>query len=62
MVVMHGSATFQMGANPIEPRRSADEVLHRVRIPRVFAISSEEVTTAQFQAYLEDTSVQSPFG
>jgi formylglycine-generating enzyme required for sulfatase activity len=59
MLAMHGPATFQMGANPNEPRRTADEVPHNVRIPRVFAISSKEVTTAQFQSYLEDRSQKS---
>jgi formylglycine-generating enzyme required for sulfatase activity len=59
MVVAHGSATFQMGANLNEPRWSADEIPHKVRIPRVFAISSKEVTTAQFQAYLEDSGLTS---
>ena len=59
MIVIHESPIFQMGANPNEPRRSADEVPHKVRIPRVFAISSKEVTMTEFQKYMEDSNLQS---
>jgi formylglycine-generating enzyme required for sulfatase activity len=59
MIVIHESLIFQMGANPNEPRRSADEVPHKVRIPRVFAISSKDVTTTEFQKYMEDSNLQS---
>jgi len=58
MVVVLAPASFRMGANPHEPRRTGDETLHRVHIPRSFAVSSKDVTTAQFQEYLEDTGLQ----
>jgi formylglycine-generating enzyme required for sulfatase activity len=48
-----------MGSNLYEPRRSAEETPHNVRIPRVFAISSKEVSTAQFQNYLVDRGLTS---
>jgi formylglycine-generating enzyme required for sulfatase activity len=52
MVLVHGAGAFEMGADLSEPRRSDDETPHPVSVPRTFAISSKEVTTAQFQAYL----------
>lgn len=59
MIEVSGPAIFQMGADPHEPRMRGDETLHRARIPRVFAISSKDVTVAQFQQYLEDTGLKS---
>jgi hypothetical protein len=55
MVLVHGAGTFEMGSDLSESRRSDDETLHLVSVPRTFAISSKEVTTAQFQAYLVAT-------
>jgi formylglycine-generating enzyme required for sulfatase activity len=52
MDLIRGPVVFQMGADPSEPRSSDDETPHSVSVPRTFAISSKEVTTAQFQAYL----------
>lgn len=52
MVLVRGPSVFEMGSDPSEPRRSSDETPHQTRIPRTFAISSKEVTTAEFQAYL----------
>jgi len=51
MVLVHG-ASFEMGSGLSESRRSDDETLHPVSVSRTFAISSKEITTAQFQAYL----------
>lgn len=59
MVVVRAPATFQMGSDANEPRRSRDEIRHTVHIPRVFAISSKEVSVAQFQRYLEDSGLRS---
>ena len=51
MVLVRGDA-FEMGADLSESRRSDDETPHPASIPRTFAISTKELTTAQFQAYL----------
>jgi formylglycine-generating enzyme required for sulfatase activity len=52
MVLLHRAGAFEMGSDLSESRRSDDETPHPVSVPRTFAISSKEVTTAQFQAYL----------
>jgi formylglycine-generating enzyme required for sulfatase activity len=54
MIVVRSPGSFMMGAPENEPRRRSDETLHRVRIPRDFAISSKEVSVAQFRAYLNE--------
>ena len=59
MVVVRARGSFQMGSATHEPRRSEDESLHTVRVPRVFAMSSKDVTVAQFQRYLEDSGLKS---
>jgi formylglycine-generating enzyme required for sulfatase activity len=55
MILVDGPVAFAMGADLSEPRSSDDETPHPVSVPRTFAISSKEVTTAQFQAYLVAT-------
>jgi formylglycine-generating enzyme required for sulfatase activity len=47
MVILNAD-TFLMGSPDSEPDREADETLHRRSIGRKFAISSKEVTKAQF--------------
>jgi formylglycine-generating enzyme required for sulfatase activity len=59
MVEVRIQATFQMGADAHEPRMRSDESVHRVGIPRVYAISTKDVTVAQFQRYLEDRGLKS---
>lgn len=51
MVVIPGS-DFLMGSPPTERGRSEDEVQHRVRIPRTFAIATTEVTNEQYSRFL----------
>ena len=52
MVIIRG-AQFTMGS-PLEERgRSADEMPHRVRIPRTFAIATTEVTNEQYARFLD---------
>ncbi len=58
MVVLHGPMEFRMGSPVHESGRvsapdSPDEPLHRVHIPRSFAISSKEITVRQFRRFLE---------
>jgi len=55
LAVIRGPAEFTMGSPGYEPGRdkSQDESLHRVRIPRSFAIATKEVTVAQFQRFLD---------
>ena len=47
MVILNAD-TFPMGSPDSEPDRDSDETLHRRSIGRKFAISSKEVTQAQF--------------
>jgi formylglycine-generating enzyme required for sulfatase activity len=51
MVVIPGG-DFLMGSPPTERGRSDDEVQHRVRIPRTFAIATTEVTNEQYSRFL----------
>ena len=53
MTVVRGPVEFIMGSPPDEVGRTPDEVRHRVRIPRSFAIATTEVTVAQFQQFLD---------
>ncbi len=48
MVTIPGTVRFLMGTPRGEANRKEDEPLHRVRIRRSYAISSKEVTRAQF--------------
>ncbi|MBY0522853.1 MAG: SUMF1/EgtB/PvdO family nonheme iron enzyme [Gemmataceae bacterium] len=43
---------FDMGSSAQEPGRNDDEVLHRVRIPRGFAIGTKQITVGQFHHFL----------
>jgi len=54
MALVPGPVEFDMGAPLQDPERSPDEALHRVRIPRSFAIATKEVTAAQFHRFLQD--------
>ncbi len=47
MAVVAGPREFIMGTPKEEPKRRGDERLHRVRIPRTFAIAVHEVTRGQ---------------
>ena len=51
IVIIRSPAEFTAGSAN-EPGRTADETLHRVRIPRSFAIASKEITVGQFQRFL----------
>lgn len=51
MVVIQGGE-FTMGSPPEERGRSQDETLHRVRIPRAYALATTEVTNEQFARFL----------
>jgi len=58
MIILRGPAEFSAGSPTYEPGRvpesdSPDETLHRALIPRSFAISSTEITVAQFQRFLD---------
>jgi formylglycine-generating enzyme required for sulfatase activity len=51
--VIEGPVEFRTGSPPTEPERVAvNEILHRRRIPRRFAIAATEVSVRQFQAFL----------
>jgi formylglycine-generating enzyme required for sulfatase activity len=51
LAIFRGPVEFQMGSPAAEGY--TDELLHRVRIPRSFAIGTKEVTVAQFQRFLQ---------
>ena len=55
LAMLRGPIEFTMGAPTYEPGRnkSPEEALHRVRIPRSFAVATKEVTVARFQRFLE---------
>jgi formylglycine-generating enzyme required for sulfatase activity len=54
LVIVPGPVEFDMGSPPGEKGRSdADELLHRRRIGRSFAIASKPVTTAEFHEFLK---------
>src|SRR5258708_34754848 len=57
MVVIRPAGPFQMGAPENEPRKEKGENLRIVCIPRNFAISNKEVSTAQFRRYLDDAGL-----
>jgi formylglycine-generating enzyme required for sulfatase activity len=52
LVLIHRPEEFMMGSPENEPRRRLGETSHLRRIPRSFAIASNEVTIAQFRAFL----------
>ena len=54
MVMIRGPVESLMGSPYNEPNRSSLEHLHKKRIGRSFAISSKEVTVAQFDEFLRD--------
>jgi formylglycine-generating enzyme required for sulfatase activity len=45
--------TFDMGTSRRDPGRRANEVLHPVRLERLFYLQTTEVTNAQFRQFLE---------
>ena len=52
MMVVIRDGEFLMGSPLDEPGRSAEERLHRVRIPRTYAVATTEVTNDQFARLL----------
>jgi formylglycine-generating enzyme required for sulfatase activity/tRNA A-37 threonylcarbamoyl transferase component Bud32 len=68
MVLVGGRVEFLMGSPPDEPGRDEDEVQHRRRLDRHYALAAKPVTVAQFQRFLHanpqvrhaDTSRYSP--
>jgi formylglycine-generating enzyme required for sulfatase activity len=52
LVVIQGGE-FTMGSPPGERGRSEEEVQHRVRIPRTYAIATTEVTNEEFARFLK---------
>jgi formylglycine-generating enzyme required for sulfatase activity len=55
MISIRPTAPFTMGAPLTEARSDPNELPHKVRIPRAFAIASKEVSVAQFQHFLSET-------
>lgn len=56
LVEVRGPVEFRAGSPPDEPRRyhGGEETLRRMRIGRRYAISSKEVTNAQFQRFVAE--------
>ncbi len=55
MVLVSGPVEFTMGSPPDEDGHDPDEVWHRVRIGRSFAVASCEVTVGQYGRFLDRT-------
>jgi len=53
--VIEGPVEFDMGSPPTEPDRFTNEILHRVQIPRRFAIAAKEVTVEQYGQFVKET-------
>lgn len=54
MTLIRGPVSFSMGSPESETDREKEESLHRVHIPRSFAISTKEITVAQFQRFFDN--------
>src|SRR5262249_54389079 len=54
LAVVPGPVEFDRGSPEAEPDRHAGETLHRVRIPRSFAIATKHVTLEQFLRFRRD--------
>ncbi len=54
--VIAGPVEFLMGSPPSEPARDSDEILHRVVIPRGFAIDTKEISVEQYRRFMNDSS------
>jgi len=52
MSVIHGPVTYQMGSAIGEKYRTPDELQHTISIPRSYAVSTKEITVAQFQLFI----------
>src|SRR5271157_1332271 len=52
--VIEGPVEFRMGSPPSEPERLYNEMLHRVQIPRLFAIAATEVTVEQYREFVKE--------
>ena len=55
MVVIPGPVEFVMGSPGDEVGRSNDEMQHKVRIGRTYAVASKLVTKAQFRSFQQAT-------
>jgi formylglycine-generating enzyme required for sulfatase activity len=53
-VLIEGPVEFAMGSPATEPDRDSDEVAHRRRIPRKFAIANKEVSIRHYQEFARD--------
>jgi formylglycine-generating enzyme required for sulfatase activity len=51
--LIEGPVKFLMGSPPTEPDREPDESLHRMVIPRRFAIADREVTVEQYRRFIQ---------
>ena len=52
--IVRGPVEFTMGSTPeTDPDRQADEILHKRRISRTFAIGCREVTVAEYSRFLD---------
>lgn len=65
-VIIPANVEFSMGSPEDEPDRGTEksatpETLHRVRIPRSYAIAARPVTRGEFEAFLEESAIPKPF-
>jgi formylglycine-generating enzyme required for sulfatase activity len=60
MVVIRGPVEFVMGSPVTEPDREDDEVEHKLRIERTFALAAKPVTFEQFREHQPDFKEKLP--
>jgi serine/threonine protein kinase/formylglycine-generating enzyme required for sulfatase activity len=53
LAILRDPEEFAMGSPEQEPNRRPEEVHHRCRIPRSFALATKEVTVRQFREFLK---------
>jgi formylglycine-generating enzyme required for sulfatase activity len=60
MVLIEGPVVFAMGSPPSDPERVDDEIPHRKRINRRYAIATKEVTVDQYGRFLKENPKIAP--
>ena len=61
MVVVPGPVAFVMGSPPTEAGRQDNEIQHKQRIGRTFALAAKPVTVSEFRRFLRDNKLEARF-
>jgi serine/threonine protein kinase/formylglycine-generating enzyme required for sulfatase activity len=62
MVVIPGPVEFLMGSPTTEEGRRPDEMQHKRRIGRTFALAAKSVTVQEFRRFLKESKLEAWFG